>query len=95
MTNNIKPKILIVDDAPENIHILLEALGDNYNIFAAKDGDRALELVKDSSMNFDLILLDILMPKVDGYEVCRKLKQNLKTSNIPIIFIQPALHFLC
>ncbi len=82
---NEKQKILIVDDASENIDILLELLKEDYKIAAAKSGDQALIMVRKNQP--DLILLDILMPQMDGYEVCRRLKSEEGTKNIPIIFI--------
>jgi putative two-component system response regulator len=81
-----KTKILIVDDVAENIHILIETLKDSYTIMAVNNGEKALKLASKENKP-DLILLDILMPDMDGYEVCKRLKSNNKTQNIPIIFI--------
>lgn len=79
-------KILIVDDVPINIRILIEILKiPDYEIFAATSGKAALELAV--AENPDLILLDIMMPHIDGYEVCKKLKSNSDTKHIPIIFV--------
>lgn len=80
-----KPKILIVDDHAEEIYILREELHSDYDIFAATDGHQALLRV--ASNPPDLILLDVVMPGMSGHEVCRQLKANHKTHNIPIIFI--------
>ncbi|MDM8535583.1 response regulator [Desulfobacterales bacterium HSG17] len=80
-----KPKILIVDDKPENIHILMN-LKDDYDLLYSLDGKEALETVF-SGGKPDLILLDIMMPGMDGYEVCEILKANADTKDIPIIFI--------
>lgn len=77
--------ILIIDDVSINIKILVDLLSDKYDVIIALSGLEALEVLKQSSI--DLILLDIMMPNIDGYEVCKKLKQNDKTKNIPIIFI--------
>ncbi len=77
--------ILIVDDVQENIEILMEIIDDLCDIAVALDGISALEIVSETSP--DLILLDIMMPKMDGYEVCRILKDDVKTKDIPIIFI--------
>ncbi|NOQ30515.1 MAG: diguanylate cyclase [Helicobacteraceae bacterium] len=76
--------ILIVDDTETNIDILVDLL-DDYDIRVALDGMSAIEIVNDE--NIDLILLDIMMPEIDGFEVCRRLKQNPANSNIPIIFL--------
>jgi two-component system sensor histidine kinase/response regulator len=81
-----RKKILLVDDSPENIRILLEVLKDDYQVVAAKDGNKALELAAQLPLP-DLILLDVLMPLMDGYEVCRQLKQQKKTQDIPVIFV--------
>jgi len=79
-------KILMVDDVPENLEILghiLKTLG--LRISVAKDGEMALNIVKNNLP--DLILLDIMMPGIDGYEVCEKLKKDIDTKDIPVIFI--------
>ncbi len=80
-----KATILIVDDEPFNINILCEELNKNYSIIVAKNGEQALKRV--SKNPIDLILLDIMMPGMDGYEVCQQLKSNPETKHIPIIFI--------
>ena len=78
--------ILIVDDAKANIDILADLLKSDYKIRAATNGEKALEIA--FSVNPpDLILLDVLMPGIDGYEVCKKLKASSQTKNIPVIFI--------
>ncbi len=77
--------VMVVDDTEENIDILVEALGTTYDISVAIDGETALEDI--SSEIPDIILLDIMMPGIDGYEVCRRLKAMEKTKNIPIIFL--------
>ena len=83
---NKKPAILIIDDTPTNINILTEALQAHYEIKIATSGIKAIELVQ-QSYKPDLILLDIIMPEIDGYEVCRRLKENEVTKNIPVIFV--------
>ncbi|OOZ40498.1 two-component system response regulator [Solemya pervernicosa gill symbiont] len=83
---NLRPKILIVDDVTENIHFLMNILKDDYSINAATSGEKALELARKSSPP-DLILLDIMMPGMDGYEVCATLKADKETAGIPIIFV--------
>ena len=79
-------KVLIVDDTPENIQVLMAILSNDYLIVAAKDGARALSLAAADPVP-DLILLDIRMPGMDGYEVCRRLKSDPKTRAIPVIFV--------
>ncbi|MDM8556421.1 response regulator [Desulfococcaceae bacterium HSG7] len=81
-----KPKILIVDDAPENLRILIEILKDEYAIIPATSGKVALQKAQIAPIP-DLILLDILMPVMDGYEVCKRLKENEITKDIPVICI--------
>ena len=82
---NQQPTILIVDDMITNILILSDLLKDEYDIKIAKSGLKAIEIA--NSQNIDLILLDIEMPKMNGYEVCKNLKNSEKTKNIPIIFV--------
>jgi diguanylate cyclase (GGDEF)-like protein len=84
--NKKKQTILIVDDMTTNLLILSDLLKDEYQIKIAKNGQKALDIVH-SSDEVDIILLDIMMPDIDGYEVCRQLKSNPKTKNIPIIFV--------
>ena len=83
--NEMQQKILIVDDAPINIQILNEALKDRYRIFFATNGRDALRLA--TSAMPDMILLDVMMPEMDGYEVCRAIKADPVMKDIPIIFI--------
>lgn len=78
--------ILIVDDTPENIDVLNTVLKTSYRIKAATSGEQGLRLAKSRPMP-DLILLDIMMPDLDGYEVCRRLKAESATRRIPVIFI--------
>ena len=81
-----KPKILIVDDEERNIKLLKAMLmGDNYQCFCAVDGNEALKAV--NNIKPDLILLDVMMPEINGYEVCFRLKGNEKTRMIPIIMV--------
>jgi diguanylate cyclase (GGDEF)-like protein len=83
---NSKAKILIVDDAPMNIRMLGELLRGDYDILVANNGKKAIDIVQGSNPP-DLILLDVIMPELDGYEVCKILKDNEITMEIPIIFI--------
>lgn len=83
---NRQPKILIVDDAPENIDVLGEALKTDYKRSVAINGRKALDIAL-SNEPPDLILLDIEMPEMDGYEVCKRLKADARTAKIPVIFV--------
>lgn len=80
-----KPMVLVVDDTETNLDILVDALDEDYDVRAALDGPTALEVVDEEVP--DLILLDIMMPGMDGYEVCRRLKSNPATHQIPVIFL--------
>ena len=81
-----KQTVLIVDDEPGNITILAELLGSEYNIRVATNGSRALEIAFSEDPP-DLVLLDIILPGMDGYEVCQKLKTDFRTQNTPVIFL--------
>ncbi len=83
---NNKPKILVVDDAPENLQVLVETLRDAYAVVPARNGAKALALANGSGKP-DLILLDVMMPGMDGFEVCLKLKADPATWSIPVLFI--------
>ncbi|MBT5631774.1 MAG: two-component system response regulator [Nitrospina sp.] len=86
MNEQIKnQKILIVDDTPENIDVLVDVLSD-YKRSVATNGEKALQIAGSDNPP-DLILLDIMMPGMDGYEVCKRLKSEEKTTEIPIIFL--------
>lgn len=85
MTDLSKSTVLVVDDTETNIDILVETLSDDFEIAVAMDGEGALESVEDEKP--DLILLDIMMPGMDGYEVCRRLKAAEETKNIPVVFV--------
>ncbi len=81
-----REKILIVDDQAENIDIMVEALQSTYSLIAATNGSSALEHAR-GEVPPDLILLDVMMPGMDGYEVCRRLKSDRITRDIPVIFV--------
>ena len=81
-----KNKVLIVDDTPENIQVLMGTLKDQYAIVAAINGEKALKMAV-AEPRPDLILLDIMMPGMDGFEVCRRLKADPGTRDIPVIFL--------
>ncbi len=87
MTNpeNNKAKILIIDDSKSDINILVESLKKDYQLAVVKNGKKALEYLLNHEP--DLILLDIIMPEMDGYEVCKQIKQNPSTKEIPILFL--------
>jgi CheY-like chemotaxis protein len=78
--------ILVVDDSVENLQVLSALLRDSYKVKVAKNGAKALEILE-SDASIDLILLDIMMPDVDGYEVCKQIKSNPSTNKIPVIFL--------
>lgn len=79
-------KILVVDDVPSNIDVIVGTLNDSYKIQAATSGKKALKIASSTPLP-DLILLDIMMPEMDGMEVCRELKNNPLTMDIPVIFL--------
>jgi adenylate cyclase len=81
-----KKLILLVDDAPANIQVAREILKDTYKTRVATSGVKALELVR-ADPRPDLILLDVMMPEMDGYEVCERLKSDPATRDIPVIFL--------
>ena len=85
MKNINKCKILLVDDIKTNLDVLIQTLGEEYVLAVAMDGEKAITYTEKNLP--DLILLDIMMPEMDGFEVCRNLKENPATSHIPIIFI--------
>lgn len=80
-----KPLLLIVDDNPTNIDLLVDALKDGYRLGISKTGLKAIDFAKTNQP--DIILLDIMMPEINGYDVCVRLKQHELTKDIPIIFI--------
>ncbi len=81
-----KPTILVVDDTPDNLALMSGLLRTHYKVKVANHGDKGLKIAQGEQPP-DLILLDIMMPDVDGYEVCRRLKANAATSDIPVIFL--------
>ena len=81
-----KAKILIVDDAQINRIILCELLRNQYQILEAEDGKKALEIMKEDKM-IDLVLLDIVMPNMDGYQVLEKMKEQRYLEYLPVIII--------
>jgi len=77
--------VLIVDDMPQNISLLNAALKDEYKVKIATDGSQCIDICL--SMPVDIILLDVMMPEMDGFETCRRLKDNPLTRTIPVIFV--------
>ncbi len=85
-TETQKPSILIVDDISKNIQVLVNILrAKEYKLFVASSGIKALEMME--KIHPDLILLDVMMPEMDGFQVCQKLKASPDTKDIPIIFL--------
>src|SRR5512135_3228517 len=85
-TEKEKETVLVVDDAPANIHAVNEILRNTYKVRIATNGPKALELAAGTPAP-DLILLDVVMPGMDGYEVCTRLKADPATREIPVIFL--------
>lgn len=83
---DLRPLILLVDDTPENLDILRGILKDEYRIKVAINGQRALEIAAGGEPP-SLVLLDVMMPDMDGLEVCRRLKAEVATRHIPVIFV--------
>ena len=80
------PTVLVVDDTPDNLALMSELLGERYRVKVANSGERALKAAQSDPVP-DLVLLDIMMPGMDGYEVCRQLKASAATRDIPVIFL--------
>jgi putative two-component system response regulator len=85
MNNESRPTVLVIDDTPANLSLLNQLLRAHYRVKLASSGARGLELTALQAP--DLILLDIMMPEMDGYEVCRRLKANPASAGIPVIFL--------
>ena len=83
---SVKPTVLIVDDTPDNLSLMTGILKGEYRTKVANNGERALQIASTLPLP-DLILLDIMMPGIDGYEVCGRLKADQVTSDIPVIFL--------
>lgn len=80
-----KPRLLVVDDEPANVQVLYQALAAEHQVLVATHGEQALRLAHDKQP--ELILLDVVMPDMDGHEVCRRLKADPATRDIPVIFV--------
>ncbi len=85
MTFIPRPTVLVVDDNRMNIDLMIDLLKDDFELLAALNGEAALEIIQNTLP--DIILLDIMMPDMDGYEVCKRLKSEERTNKIPVIFI--------
>ena len=83
---NDKPIVLVVDDTPANIDLIKGILQGSYKIKAAVSGEKALKIAA-KSPGPDLILLDVMMPEMDGWEVCERLKADPATAAIPVLFV--------
>ncbi len=81
-----KPKILAVDDQPENLRLLVEILKHDYAIIAATSGEKALQLIQDG-LEPVAILLDVLMPGLNGFDVCQRLKSDPVAQSFPVLFV--------
>ena len=80
-----QPRLLLVDDHQLNVRVMYEMFRHEFDVFIALNGEQALE--KCYELHPDLILLDVVMPRMDGYEVCRRLKADPELADIPVIFI--------
>lgn len=85
LLEDLRPKLLLVDDEPTNLHVLRHILQQDYRLLYARDGEKALQLALQEQP--DLILMDVMMPGLSGYEVCQRLKLDPHTRAIPVIFI--------
>jgi len=82
---SLKPRILMVDDDPTNLRFLTEVLEDRYGLLAINSGESVLECLP--KFRPDLILLDVMLPGIDGYEVCRRIRQQPEQAGVRIILI--------
>lgn len=80
-----RKKIVVVDDEEDICMALKETLNQDYNVFTAEDGKEAIELIR--NIKPDLVIMDVLMPVMDGFEACRRMKSDKFTASIPIIFL--------
>ena len=83
--SSVKATILVVDDSADNLEVISGVLRDLYKVKVANNGEKALQIVRSSPP--DLILLDVMMPELAGYEVCTRLKDNPATRDIPVLFL--------
>ena len=86
VSSSDKETILVIDDSPKNVEILYTLLGGaGYNVMAESDGIKGIEGIKINKPN--LVLLDVMMPGIDGFEICRRLQAEASTKDIPVIFM--------
>lgn len=85
-----KPRILLVDDTPANLKVLSDILRDEFTLSIATNGKAALDIAQNPATRPELVLLDVMMPEMDGYEVCRRLKSDEGTRDVPVIFVTAA-----
>ena len=91
--DNVTSTILVVDDNQQNLELIMAYLEDfNCTTIPAEDGQKALDILAKQQLP-DLILLDVMMPKISGFEVCRKIKENPKTKDIPVIMVTALTEF--
>ena len=83
---NEKKKVLVVDDAIENLQILVQLLKNRYSVVVAKTAEGVFELLSRGSLP-DIILLDVVLPDINGFEICSRIKADERTEHIPVIFI--------
>lgn len=86
MSEAVQPRILVVDDEPINVKVLVELLRPTYSLIVARDGAQALERLKADTLP-DLALVDVMMPNMDGLELCRRIKRDARLSEVPVIFV--------
>lgn len=84
-SDSTRAKLLVVDDQPLNIRMLHAVLSPEYQVFMATSGEQALALCHANPP--DLVLLDVVMPGMDGYETCRQLRADPRTASIPVVFV--------
>lgn len=82
---NVKPVVLLVDDNQDLLDFISDDLSDNYDVLTAKNGVEALELISNQSVQ--LVISDIMMPKMDGFEFCKRIKSTIESSHIPVILL--------
>src|SRR5687768_2266846 len=86
MTSNGRPLVLVVDDEQKNVQLLTDLLESrNYAVCTAADGEQALALTRDRLP--DVVLLDVMMPRLNGFEVCRRLKSEQRSAMIPVLLV--------